>query len=174
MQSPSVKVCPHCGQPALLKDLECLKCGHNYRFDLNDAKAASGAPVSPPPKSRWHPKPLHWAYRSRGNPQASNRLVDIAGWALVLFLLAVSVYGVHRILHTQGDWDQGSAEQHGPTLTYPISQRPGPRMIQYPAPARSSAPTAGNPARPPAPPMDTTDISDYLRFLQEVDRQRVT
>lgn len=41
------KLCPGCGQPSRATDLKCLKCGHEFRLDLNQAKAAAGADAPP-------------------------------------------------------------------------------------------------------------------------------
>lgn len=38
MSQLSVKVCPHCGQPAKLDDIECVKCGFAYRFRVTGAE----------------------------------------------------------------------------------------------------------------------------------------
>lgn len=40
------KLCPHCKQPANVGDLRCLKCGHEYRVDLAEARFAAFGKMS--------------------------------------------------------------------------------------------------------------------------------
>lgn len=176
---PAFKICPACGQPALLKDLECLKCGHNFRFGLDDAKAASGIPTPPPSKPTRRPAPLHWATTSGSGARRSSPWLDAAGWILVVFMVAACIYSAKRILTAQGVLEQQESGRHNTTAEYqPGGAGPAPVL---PAPYLPGVgdvhpdPSLSMPHPIPTQPTTATDSSgvpDYLGFLHQVDQQR--
>lgn len=121
---PQFKVCSRCGQPALLDAVECLKCHHAFRLDLNQARRIALGLPEPLPQNTF---PI--------TPPSRKHLKIMAAFA-IFFVIATGLISVQVIQivqnRRQSEMEKAFTSSSEPIPFQTVSAQPDSSIKQTP------------------------------------------